>query len=185
MGRKRRKPRGKKINPTLFIFCEGQTEEAYVNLLKTHYRLPSIIIHPKVSGSDITKSFIENYKKEKPTHEKDIDYLMYDSDVPSVLTRLQKIEDCTLLLSNPCIELWFLLHYKNQTASVDCNQCCKELKNRNRTPYKKGIICEKLREKLIGGKYKATERAKKLSDALNPSSTIYRLIEKLEELSKE
>lgn len=39
MARRRREPKGKKINPTLFVFCEGDTEEAYVNLLKSIYRI--------------------------------------------------------------------------------------------------------------------------------------------------
>lgn len=34
MARKRRAPKGKKMNPTFFVFCEGETEEAYVRLLK-------------------------------------------------------------------------------------------------------------------------------------------------------
>jgi hypothetical protein len=34
MARRRKESKGKKINPTLFVFCEGETEEAYTNLLK-------------------------------------------------------------------------------------------------------------------------------------------------------
>ena len=151
-------------------------------MLKSYYRLPSVIIHPKVSGNNITREFIEKYKKGKPTHEKDVDYLMYDLDVSGVLAKLQKIADCTLLLSNPCIELWFLLHYKNQTANVNCDYCCKELKNRSRSTYKKGIIGNKLKDKLLTKKVDAIKRAKKLGEYPNPSSTLYKFLEKLEEI---
>ncbi|MDN5201942.1 RloB family protein [Fulvivirgaceae bacterium BMA10] len=181
MGRKRKKSKGKKINPTLFVFCEGDTEEAYVNMLKSHYRLPSIQIHPKIGGNNITASYIQNYKKDKPTHEKDINYLMYDLDVRGVLSRLQKIGNSVLLLSNPCLELWFLLHYKNQTTNIDCTYCCKELNNRNKS-YKKGVIGQKLKEKLLSKSKEAIGRAKNLNEFGNPSSTIYRLIEMLNEL---
>ena len=184
MGRNIRKSKGKKINPTLFVFCEGETEEAYIYFLKSHYRLASIIIHPKVSGNSITRKFIDNYKKGKTTHEKDIDYLMYDLDIPEIFPRLKKIKNCILLLSNPCIELWFLLHYKNQTATVDCQHCCNELKNRKRSIYKKGEICTKLRERLSNKKYEAIKRAISLEEYSNPSSSIYKLLEKLEELKK-
>ena len=153
MARRRRNPRGKKINPTLFVFCEGETEESYINLLKTLYRIPSIHIHPKIGRNDITAEYIQNYKKNKPTHEKDLNLLFYDLDVPTMLQRLSQIDDCILLVSNPCIELWFLLHYKNQTANVNNTYCCKELKNRNRS-YKKGLIDRKLKEKLVSMLYK-------------------------------
>lgn len=182
MGRTRNKPKGKKINPTFFVFCEGKTEEAYVNFLKSFYRLPSIIIHPKIGGNSITRKFIDRYKKGKPSHEKDVDYLLYDADVPVVVERLKEIANCRLLLSNPCIELWFLLHYKNQTANVDCEYCCKELKNRNKKTYKKGEIDEKLKEKLAERLRIACDRARKLTAYNCPSSTVYRLIDDLEEV---
>lgn len=184
MGKRRRSPKGKKINPTLFVFCEGDTEVAYINLLKSFFRLPSIQIHPKIGGNNISSVYIKKYKMDKPTDEKDINYLMYDIDVPAILERLKKIEDCELLLSNPCIEIWFLLHYKNQTANNDCSFFCKELYNRNKT-YKKGLIDNRLKERLCEKSLEAIKRAKMLNDYDNPSSTIYRLLEKLIELKSD
>lgn len=183
MARRRREPKGKKINPTLFVFCEGDTEEAYVNLLKSLYRIPSIQIRSKIGGNNITSEFIEKFKKGKPTHEKDMNFLMYDIDVPEIIERLNNIDDSTLLLSNPCIELWFLLHYKNQTANINSAKCCREMLNRNRV-YKKGAIDKKLKEKLISKREDAVKRAKALTENNNPSSTVYRLIEILDELKK-
>lgn len=181
MARRRSKSKGKRINPTLFIFCEGYTEESYINLLKTEYRIPSIHIHPKIGKNDITTEYINNYKKNKPTHEKDINFLFYDLDVPTMLQRLSKINDCILLVSSPSIELWFILHYKNQTANTNNAYCLKELKNRNST-YKKGLIDKKLKEKLVSKREDAVKRAKKLTKFQNPSSTVYKLIEILNKL---
>lgn len=181
MARGRRKSRGKKINPTLFVFCEGETEESYINLLKSIYRIPSIHIHPKVRGNNISSAFIQGYKQDKPTHEKDMNFLMYDLDVPTMLERLSKIDDSILLVSNPCLELWFLLHYKNQTASTNSETCCREMTNRNRT-YKKGLINDRLKAKLISKIDIAISRAKGLTEHNNPSSTAYKLIEVLENL---
>ena len=135
----RKIPKGKKINPTLFVFCEGETEESYVNHLKSLYRLPSIHIHAKIGRNNISAEYIANYKQDKPTHEKDITFLMYDLDVPEMLEKISCIENSILLVSNPCIELWFLLHYKSQTSSTNSSNCCREMTNRNRT-YKKGSI---------------------------------------------
>lgn len=103
MASKRRPSRGKRINPTLYIFCEGDTEEVFVNLLKSEYRIPSIHIKTKIGRNDITKRFIDNYKSDKPVHEKDMDFLLYDLDVPNILPRLQGMNNCILLVSNPSI----------------------------------------------------------------------------------
>jgi hypothetical protein len=183
MARRRKKPKGKKINPTLFVFCEGDTEVAYVNLLKSDYRLPSIHIHPKIRGNNITAEYIESYKQGKPTHEKDLNFLIYDMDVPELIERLNQIDGCTLLLSNPCIELWFLLHYKNQKAHIDTARCLQEMEKRNKV-YKKGALNKRLMEKLLTKHPEAVKRAKALSEYDNPSSTLYKLIEILEELKE-
>ena len=179
----RRKSKGKKINPTFFVFCEGETEEAYINLLKTEYRIPSIIIHAKIRGNNITDKYINSYKKTRQTHEKDKTILFYDLDTPSILKRLNQIKGSIILASNPCIELWFLLHYRSHSAETNVDYCCKELKNRN-GKYKKGFIDSKLKDKLIAKKSDAIKRAKELNPYDNPSSTVFRIIEILEELKK-
>jgi hypothetical protein len=61
---------------------------------------------------------------------------MYDADVTMILDRLLKIKSAKLLASNPSIELWFLLHYKNQTANISTDDCIRELCNRNNNNYK-------------------------------------------------
>ena len=86
-----------------------------------------------------------------------------------------------MLVSNPCIELWFLLHYKNQTANTNSISCCREMLNRNRT-YKKGVIDIKLKENLVSKINVAIVRAKGLAENNNPSTTVYKLIEVLNEL---
>lgn len=183
MAKGRRKSKRKKINPTLFVFCEGETEVSYINFLKTEYRIPSIHIHPNIGGNNITSEYIDQYKKGKPTHEKDIDFLFYDLDIEAIQERLSKINDCILLVSNPSVELWFLLHHKNQIANVTSDYCVKELKNRNKK-YKKGLIDRKLKDKLITKRIEAIKRAKKLSEFKNPSSTVYRLVEILDKLKR-
>jgi hypothetical protein len=184
MGRKRQESRGKKIKPHFWVFCEGKTEEAYVCFLRSKYRI-SIDIVPKIAGSNIDERFINRYKKGKPTHKKDIDFLMYDADVSEVLERLKNIKTATLLASNPSIEFWFLLHYKNQVANISTNDCIKELSNRNNNNYKKGIIDYKLNEKLNKKSADACKRAKQLQTFNNPSSNMHKIIKILENIKKE
>ena len=183
MSRSRRKPKGKKINPTFFVFCEGKTEVAYISFLKSEYRIPSIIIHAKIGGNDINNKHINDYKRTKSSHKKDMTFLFYDLDVPKMLERLKKVDNSILLVSNPCLELWFLLHYKNQKTETNSEYCFKELKNRNGV-YKKGQIDAKLKEKLKTKKREALIKAKNLKPYTNPSSSVYKFIEILEELKK-
>ena len=176
MGRKRQASKGKKINPHFWVFCEGKTEESYVCFLRSKYRVPIEIV-PKIIGSNIDEKLIKRHKKGKPSHEKDVDFLMYDADVAVVLDRLSKIKSAKLLASNPSIELWFLLHYKNQTAHITTDDCIKELCNRNHNSYKKGVIDQRLKDKLNERRANACKRAEQKELFKNPSTNIYELIQ--------
>lgn len=178
---KRNKPLGKKIKPQIWVFCEGETEKAYVDHLRARYRIPIEII-TRISGSDINNRLITKYKKDKPTHPKDLNFLMYDADVPAVLQRLQSVKNAILLLSQPAIELWFLLHYKQQSAALTADACVRDL--HKLAGYAKGAINSKLGKKLDDGAAQACERAKKLPEHQNPSSNVYRLIEKLDQIKR-
>ncbi|MDA3779646.1 MAG: RloB family protein [Bacteroidales bacterium] len=125
---KRYASKGKKINPHFLVFCEGETEEAYVCFLRSKYRIPIEII-PKIVGNKITQRIIKNSKQGKFTHAKDKDFLIYDADVPHILEKLKSIKSAVLIASNPSIELWFLLHYKNQTANITTDNCIRQLSN--------------------------------------------------------
>jgi hypothetical protein len=180
---RRRASKGKQMKPTFFVFCEGKTEELYVKYLKSKYRIP-FEIDTQIAKNKITNTYVKNYKKNKFTHEKDKTFLMYDLDAPKMLERLQKIRSATLLVSNPCIEIWYLLHYKEQKAELNCQICNKELEKRNGA-YNKTIISTKLKEQLDSEQQKAVKRAKKLRNLDNPSSNIYLLIDELEKVKKE
>lgn len=181
---KRNKPKGKRINPTYWVPCEGKTEEAYVSFLRSKYRLP-IVISSKLSGSNIHEKFIKKSKEGKPIHSKDKNFLIYDGDVSSLVNQLQKIEGAVVVISNPSIELWFLYHYKNQKSEISSAECLRELSNRNKNQYKKGVIDSKLKEKLDTCNEKACERAKDSQHLKNPSSNLYILIDELEKVKIE
>jgi hypothetical protein len=185
MNSKRQASKGKKINPHFWVFCEGETEEAYIRFLRTKYRLPFVEIIPKIAGSTISNRFIQSHKKGKPTHKKDKDFLIYDADVPELLDRLTRIASVVLIVSNPAVELWFLLHYKNQTAAVTEDDCIRELNHRNRNIYRKGVIDDMLKSKLKEKCTEACGRAKRLTLYNNPSTNMYVFIEALETAKEE
>ncbi len=180
--RKRKPPQGRKMKPTFFVFCEGKTEELYVKYLKSKYRIP-IEIDTKIAKNKITAKYIKSYKEGKFTHSNDKTFLLYDLDAPKMLEKLQAIPNTILLSSNPCIEFWYLLHYKEHKANIDCKSCNKELERRNKK-YDKTSLDNKLKKNLETEQEKAVNRAKKLKHYENPSSTVYLLIDELERISK-
>ena len=44
MGRQIRKSKGKTMKPNFFVFCEGESEVAYISHLRSQYRVPIQII---------------------------------------------------------------------------------------------------------------------------------------------
>ena len=179
MARHQRISKGKTIRPTFFVFCEGETEEAYIGLLKRLYRIP-VEISSKIAGNRITRKYIQHTLLSKPQDPKDKIFLLYDLDVPEMLVKLQAIPDTFLLASNPCFELWYILHYQHQSHTISSEECIAKFEKLCRE-YKKGKISNPLGSKLNAHRDKAIERAKKLMSYENPSTTVYLLIEELEE----
>jgi len=183
MARHKREAKGKVINPTFFVFCEGESEAAYINHLKNSYRKPVVII-PKVTKNKVSVRFIKESIKSSFGHEKDRVYLVYDIDVAGFhekLLAIQKEIVSILIISNPCFELWYLLHFTNQTAEISTDHCIKKLENVFKS-YQKGIINTKLLEKLGEKKSEAIHRAKSLLPPNNPSTNIHLFIEELERI---
>ena len=177
MGRKVRVSKGKQMKPNFFVFCEGETEMAYVKFLRSLYRAPIQVI-PKKGKSNISEDYIERSKIEYVRTEQDKVFLMYDLDVDGILEHLQKIPNAELLVSNPCIELWFLLHYQEQKAEITSEKCVQKYQKVS-TQYKKGALSEEEKQVLAESKDIDIKRAKKLLEFNNPSTTIYRLLEML------
>ena len=177
MGRKVRVSKGKRMKPNFFVFCEGETEIAYVKFLRSLYRVPIQVI-PKKSKSNISEDYIERSKNEYVRTEQDKVFLMYDLDVDRMLQNLQKIPNAELLVSNPCIELWFLLHYQEQKLEISSVKCIQKYQKVSKG-YKKGVLSEEEKKVLAENRELAVERAKKLAEYHNPSTTVFKLLEEL------
>lgn len=177
MARKVKLPRGKKMNPTFFVFCEGKTEAAYVDLLRRNFRVPVEII-ARVSDSNISQPYIDRCKRDRFTTQDDKTFLMFDLDVPGMLEHLRKIKDATLLLSNPCIEYWFLLHYNDVSREISSAECLTRLKAID-AEYSKGDFSAAMKKVLIEGIETAAARAKTKEAYTNPSSTVHLLTKEI------
>lgn len=182
MPRSKRKRGNRKINPTFFVFCEGKTEESYVAYLRKTFRIP-IQIRTKTSGRRINQKLVKSCLKHETQTPKDKIFLLYDLDVEGVLDRIQAIENAELLISNPCIELWFLLHFQNQTAPLNSGNCLKHLKN-HISNYSKGAQRDSIMNEICNQVDLAVERANQLKSPDNPSTTVQVFIETIKELKE-
>ena len=177
MARKAKLPRGKKMNPTFFVFCEGKTEAAYVDLLRRSFRVPVEII-ARVSDSNISQPYIDRCRRDRFTTPGDKTFLMFDLDVDGTLARLSKIKDAILLLSNPCIEYWFLLHYGDITREMNSADCLARLKAKD-PEYIKGSFSAAMKKLLVENIGPAAARAAVKEPYANPSSSIHLLASEL------
>lgn len=177
MARKAKQPRGKRMNPIFFVFCEGMTEAAYIDFLRRNFRVPVEII-AKVSDSNISDTYIAKCKRDKFSTPADKTFLMFDIDVAGMLERLRKIKDVILLLSNPCIEYWFLLHYVDVNRELSTAECLALLKSKD-AYYTKGFFSAGMQKIMVEGLENASLRAKRKEGYSNPSSSIHLLVDEI------
>ena len=114
MASKREPSPSLRMRKIALVICEGETEVCYINLLKSWYKSPIRIIS-HIEGTKITPSLVEKRTKELKISQWDKvhTFLMYDMDVQAINEKLRKCK-AEMLLSNPCFEIWLLLHAKDQ-----------------------------------------------------------------------
>lgn len=122
MASKREPSPSLRMRKIALVICEGETEVCYINLLKSWYKSPIIIIS-HIEGTKITPSLVEKRTKELKISQWDKvhTFLMYDMDVQAINEKLRKCK-AEMLLGNPCFEIWLLLHAKDQKTAIE-NGC--------------------------------------------------------------
>lgn len=128
MASKREPSPSMRMRKIALVICEGETEVGYISLLKTWYKSPVRIVS-HIEGTKITPSLVEKRAKELRISQWDKvhTFLMYDMDVQTINEKLLRCK-AEKLLSNPCFEMWLLLHAKDQKAPVNTEAVIKELK---------------------------------------------------------
>ena len=179
MASKRELSPSMRMRKIALVICEGETEVGYINLLKTWYKSPiRIVLH--IEGTKITQSLVEKRTKELKISQWDKvnTFLMYDMDVQAINEKLQKCK-AELLLSNPCFEIWLLLHAKDQKTAISSDTLIKELKKSAHVwkSYTKSVFTDTQKAFLKNNTDVAVARAKELHELQNPSTGIYKLIE--------
>ena len=147
----------KNTKPLIYVFCEGESEQAYTDFLKKQFEEVAVIKHPKSTGLfHEAESLFKNSPKYKNSVEvTDEIWFFFDvekedvgkwSDRLSIINKLRKMRKkpnirVRLLMTSGCIEYWFMLHYKMYTPPLQTvaekERVIAELKRREPT-YSKG-----------------------------------------------
>ena len=179
MASRREKAPDKRMRKIALVICEGETEENYINLLKLWYKSPVRIVS-HVEGTKVNQSLVDKRTKELKisAFDKVSTFLMYDMDVTVVNEKVMACK-ADLLLSNPCFEIWLLLHAKDQKSSIKTDTVLKELKKSAAVwnNYNKSVYTDTQKAFLKEYLGIAIDRAKALKEYQNPSSNIYKLVE--------
>lgn len=183
MASRREKAPNKRMRKIALVICEGETEVGYLNLIKKWYKSPVRIVS-HIEGTRITQALVDKHVREVKISAFDkIDtFLMYDMDVPAINGKLMACK-AELLLSNPCFEIWLLLHAKDQRTALSSGAVLKELKKSAPVwnKYNKALYTDTQKAFLKEHLGEAVSRAKALKAFQNPSSQIYKLLEILED----
>jgi len=198
--RKRRPARRKPFKdpkPIILIVTEGEvTEPEYLNGFKEAARNPRVHIRVR-GGVGVPKTIVEcakglkNEAEKQARREKDPN-LRYDEvwcvfdvdDHPSIPDAKQMARDngIELAISNPCIELWLLLHFRESPGMKRAHQLLPMLK-RYIPNYDKHVDYSNY----VDGYEVAVQRASRLDadaqadndEGRNPTTGVWRLTESI------
>lgn len=183
--RKRKSIVKKTPREVFLVICEGETEKEYVELLKQRYRLP-ILIKTKVTRTSVNQRLVTQYLSEVGLEKGDNHHVffVYDADVDCIVEKLKKL-DGILILSNPCVEVWFILHIKDYRKPNDSCRIVDELRSAHPiwASYMKGRFTSDQIKCLNENRDIAIERVKRMDPSGNPASNMYILLEELERAS--
>ncbi len=118
----------KKTKPLIYVFCEGESEQAYTDFLKKTFQNVAVIKRPSATGlfeeadaklkkdikyinnAEVTDEIWFFYDVEK----KDADCWKERYDIIKTLRKLRKKPGIRvrLLMTTGCLECWLMLHYK-------------------------------------------------------------------------
>ena len=179
------------------MLCEGEvTEPGYFRALRAALRNPLVDIEVEGRGEG-PKTLVERAALRKKTSDrharKERDaYLAYDEiwcvfDVDEhakLADARQQARDngIELAVSNPCFELWALLHFQSQTAFLERHTARIKLKE-HLPAYDKSLPFERLWPGYIDAVRRATHLERRCEErgcpGDNPSTGVHRLTERM------
>ena len=183
---------------SFLVLVEGEVTEAdYLLYWKRRLRLRVQVDVPDFHGTPLSlvekavelKAEEERMEKRGRGRMHDEYWCVFDIDthpnVPEAI-ELARANGIALAISNPCIELWFLLHFTEHSAYIECADAARSVKAK--TGAGKSISpdgLEQLSERFETAKERARRlEAKHRGDGTpapgNPSSGAWRLIDAMQ-----
>ena len=112
----------------IYVFCEGESEQAYTDFLKKQFQDVAVIKRPSFTGlfDEADALFKKNIKYKNSAEVTDEIWFFFDvetkdigkwNDRITIIKRLRKLRKnpnirVRLLMTTGCIEYWLMLHYK-------------------------------------------------------------------------
>ena len=183
------------------IAVNGKTESIYITALRQFFRSSAVEVQhfPKDPLSQVSDA--ERFAKRQPTKFARV-YIVFDSDDFDLNPAFEKLKalnersahaakkaGCvwTAIVSNPCFELWYLLHFHYTNAAFCGKTPCEDLQRHFANDfqnYKK--VDQRAAKLLVEQKLNvACENAKKLDGDSSTSKTdLWKLVRDLREKSE-
>ncbi|MGZ3143108.1 RloB family protein [Lentzea chajnantorensis] len=158
----------------VLVVCCGQTEQAYLDGLKRLSKPVTVKAVVKVgSPAQLVRHAVKLRQNDRGGFDEywcvvDVD----DFDIAEAIVEAGEAE-ISLAVSNPCFEVWLILHFAGCSASLSSPKAAAEKLRRHLPRYAKGVLDFTLLAERVD---QAVERAKALG-AGNPSSDMWRLVE--------
>lgn len=199
---RRRRQFGRDLRTRILVVCEGSVTEAeYLKSFRHHFRNSLVRVEVDSHGG-APKILVKRAAKRKEQSEaqaqkRDDDFLLFDEvwcvfDVDEHAHLAEARHQATasgidLAVSNPCFELWALLHFQEQNAHLPTAEARIRLK-RYVPDYGKALPFDRLQT----GYEAAVSRAQDLDrrceadgePGRNPSTGVYRLTQSIREGGK-
>lgn len=186
---------------TELIVCEGsKTEKMYFDKLKRRLRFKAVIIDVISPGESEPIAVVEEAISKKNEMAEQGDpyekvWCVVDVEIPHHRTldgaweKVRKTDGIELILTNPIVEYWFLLHFKKHTAPFDNNDNVMTELKAVHPFYKKSRIGFDI---LYRHTATAIKNAKEVLEEKscgedlrysNPSTNIHKLVEHLQNIA--
>lgn len=195
----RRRPPQREPKRRILVICEGTvTEAGYFRELRSLFRNPLVEIEIDNTGG-VPKTLVEKAAARKKAAEREAkrqrdEFLGYDmvwcvfdvDEHPHLLDARQQARDngIALAVSNPCFELWALLHFQNQTAYLERDEARRRLQE-HVPGYDKALPFKRLHPMYSEAVKRAQNldrlRKKAQDPGGNPSTGVYQLTEIIRE----
>ncbi|HYW06041.1 MAG TPA: RloB family protein [Longimicrobium sp.] len=188
--------------PLLLVVCEGQvTEPQYLGGFGQARGANTVRLRVEAPGGDpraLVQRAVElrDEAAARATRERDDNvaydevWCVFDVDDHARLRAARELAermDIGLAVSNPCFELWLILHFRDHGAHLTSKQAAVLL-GKHMRDYRKHVRYEELSNGYVDAVARAAALEQRHSEAGtdggNPSTRVHRLTERIRELGK-